>query len=257
MNDADAAADAARALADLEAAIAVDRGSLDAALNRQAALGQGGALPTSVRVLGQATVPATPDWPDIAILTALVFLATLLLGIVLVVLRDILTGRAFRHRPFEPLADIEQPAPAAARMRRVEGEGAPRARAGEPTIAPAAPSEASLREVADSIAGRRRIVVTLAEDPDTEGRPLAAVALARALAGLDRTVILVDLQPDAANVSAMGEIAELTGFADLLSGDTSFSRAIFRDRRSRAHFIPPASARSSRRTSRATAWRRC
>ncbi len=44
----------------------------------------------------------------------------------------------------------------------------------------------SLGAVADSIAGRRRVVVTLAEESDGDGRPLAAVALARALAGRDR-----------------------------------------------------------------------
>ena len=47
--------------------------------------------------------------------------------------------------------------------------------------------------MADGVAGRRRIVVTLAEGSDAEGRPLAAAALVRALAGRDRSVVLVDL----------------------------------------------------------------
>jgi septum formation inhibitor-activating ATPase MinD len=36
----------------------------------------------------------------------------------------------------------------------------------------------------------------------------------------------------------MGEVKELPGFADLLAGEASFAQAIFRDRRSRVHFIP-------------------
>jgi succinoglycan biosynthesis transport protein ExoP len=236
----DAAATAAvDALAALEAQLGADRTALDAASNRLAALGTGGVFPAGSRVLVTAKVPTAPGWPDVAALTAVAFLATLALGIVVVVLRDLLTGRAFRRVPFvSPLADIEQPVQAAARMRRLDGDEAPRAGRSEPTIAPAGAAESSLRAVADSIAGRQRVVVTLAEESDAEGRPLAAVALARALSARDRTVILVDLRSDGANETAMGEIAELSGFTDLLSGDVSFSQAIFRDRRSRAHFIP-------------------
>lgn len=239
LGDADAADATRRALADIEAQMTADRASLEAAMNRQAALGPGGMLPTSVQVLERATVPAAPDWPDIAVLTAVAFLATLVLGIVLVVLRDILTGRAFRRLPFvSPLADIERPPPAAARMRRLDLDETPRAGRSEPTIAQIASSETSLREVADSIAGRQRVIVTLADGSDADGRPLAAVALVRALSARDRTVILVDLQSDGANEGALGEIPGLSGFTDLLAGEVSFSQAIFRDRRSRAHFIP-------------------
>jgi uncharacterized protein involved in exopolysaccharide biosynthesis/Mrp family chromosome partitioning ATPase len=239
LRDDVAATDAARSLAAVETQLAADRSALDAATNRLAALGSGGVLPAGSRVLVTAKVPAAPDWPDVAVLTAVAFLAALALGILVVVLRDLLTGRAFRRVPFvPPLADIGQSVPAAARMRRVEGDDPPRAGRAEPTIAPVTAAETSLREVADSIAGRQRVIVTLAEESDTEGRPLAAVALVRALSARDRTVILVDLQSDGANETAMGEIAELSGFTDLLAGEVSFSQAIFRDRRSRAHFIP-------------------
>jgi septum formation inhibitor-activating ATPase MinD len=40
---------------------------------------------------------------------------------------------------------------------------------------------------------------------------------------------------------AMGEETGLPGFSDLLSGDVSFAQVIFRDRRSRAHFISAGS----------------
>jgi Mrp family chromosome partitioning ATPase len=113
---------------------------------------------------------------------------------------------------------------------------------GEPPLAPTGGRGGeSLGSVADSISGQRRVVVTLAEESTSDGRPLVAVALARALAGRDRSVVLLDLREDGANTVAMGEAADLPGFSDLLSGGASFARVIFRDRRSRAHFIAAGS----------------
>ena len=240
LGEADAAAAAQAELATVERMVADTRALLDAALRRQETLRQDGTQLTDVQLLSRATVPSAPDWPDVAPLTALAFLAALLLAIAVVAVRELASGRALRRVPFEPLADIDQPAEATGRFRRVEEDGVPRAMPDEPTLAPVADdsAEASLGAVADGVAGRRRIVVTLAEGSDAEGRPLAAVALVRALAGRDRSVVLVDLHEDGANSVAMGEAADLPGFADLLAGDTSFAQVIFRDRRSRAHFIP-------------------
>jgi Mrp family chromosome partitioning ATPase len=226
-------------LAKLEQEISENRARLEAALLRQDALKESAALPGDVQLLSRAAIPSTADWPDVLRLTALAFLVVLVLGAVFVAVRELASGRATRRVPFEPLADIDQPEPAAARFRRVEDEGVPRAMADEPTLAPVVEETGgSLGAVADSIAGRRRVVVTLAEDSDRDGRPLAAVALARALAGRDRSVVLVDLRDDGANGIAMGEASDLPGFADLLEEEVSFAQVIFRDRRSRAHFIP-------------------
>ena len=240
LGEADAAAAAEVELAALETRVVETRNLLDAALRRQEALKQSGALPTDVQLLSRATIPSSPEWPDSASLTALAFLAALIAGIAIVAIRELASGRARRRIPFQPLADFDQPAPAAGRFRRVEEDGVPRAMTDEPTLAPQADdtAEASLGAVADGVAGRRRIVVTLAEGSDAEGRPLAAVALARALSGRDRSVVLVDLHKDGANSVAMGEAIDLPGFADLLAGEASFAQVIFRDRRSRAHLIP-------------------
>ena len=235
-----AAATAASAeLARIEQEIAGYGERLDAALRKQDELKQRGVLPGDVQLLSRATVPATPDWPDVLTLTGLAFIAALILGAILVIVRDLASGRARRRVPFEPLADLDLPPPAAARFRRVEDDDVPRAMQDEPTLAPLMEEAGwSLGAVADSIAGRRRVVVTLAEESDGDGRPLAAVALARALAGRDRSVVLLDLRDDGADSLAMGEAADLPGFADLLAGEVSFAQVIFRDRRSRAHFIP-------------------
>lgn len=237
--EADAAMVAAAELARVEEGIAGNRDRLDAALRRQEALKASGVFQGDVQLLSRATVPATPYWPDVMLLTALAFVVALILGAGIVAVRSLASGRATRRVPFEPLADLDLPPPAAARFRRIDDEDVPRAMPEEPTLAPATEEgRASLVAVADSIAGRRRVVVTLAEESDAGGRPLAAVALARALAGRDRSVVLVDLHDDGADSIAMGEPADLPGFADLLSGQASFAQVIFRDRRSRAHFIP-------------------
>ncbi|MCB1501273.1 MAG: hypothetical protein KDK07_16065 [Bauldia sp.] len=240
--DADAATAAAADIAAAEAAVADVQSRLDEALKREDALRQSGVLPDEVRIAARATVPAAPAWPDTAPIGIAAFVAILLLGLTIAVLRELASGRAFRRLPFEPLAGMNSSVAAAGRLRRVEDEELPRAMPDAPSLAPDAEADSSLGEVADSVAGRRRIIVTLAEDSDADGRPLAAVALARALSGRDRTVVLVDLQGDDADGAAMGESAGLPGFSDLLSGDASFAQAIFRDRRSRAHFIPAGHA---------------
>ena len=100
--------------------------------------------------------------------------------------------------------------------------------------------EESLRAIARRVAetGEKRVLVTLAEGSDAEGRPLGAVALARALARNDDRVILIDFRSDGADAASMGEGQELLGFSDLFEGDASFAQVIFRDRKSRVHFIP-------------------
>jgi Mrp family chromosome partitioning ATPase len=112
----------------------------------------------------------------------------------------------------------------------------------EPTLAPEVVDrvEESLRDIAHQIvaAGLKRVLVTLAEGSDTEGRPLGAVALARALARADGRVVLVDFRGDGADAQSMGEGSDLPGFADLFDGEASFAQVIFRDRKSRVHFIP-------------------
>jgi Mrp family chromosome partitioning ATPase len=113
----------------------------------------------------------------------------------------------------------------------------------EPSIAPAAmgsESERSLANIAERIIAddKRRVLVTLAEGSDGSGRPLAAVALARALAKAEKRTVLVDLRGDGADPVTMGEDHDLPGFTDLFIGEASFAQVIFRDRKSRAHFIP-------------------
>jgi Mrp family chromosome partitioning ATPase len=112
----------------------------------------------------------------------------------------------------------------------------------EPTLVPELIDrvEESLSDIAAEIvgSGEKRVLVTLAEGSDSDGRPLGAVALARALARTDARVVLVDFRGDGANAASMGEGSDLPGFSDLFDGEASFAQVIFRDRKSRVHFIP-------------------
>ena len=127
-----------------------------------------------------------------------------------------------RRVPFEPLADLDLPPRPSARFRRLDDEDVPRAMADEPTLAPVGEeAEASLGAVADGIAGRRRVVVTLAEESDAGGRPLVAVALARALSGRDRSVVLVDLRGDGADERRDGRGDRPAGLSPTCSPATS------------------------------------
>jgi Mrp family chromosome partitioning ATPase len=147
-----------------------------------------------------------------------------------------------REVRLEPLPVVPDEKPVGGHVRWADDHGIRRTMPSEPTLAPEMESEVerSLTAIAERIVkeGRGRVMVTLADGSDANGRPLAAVALTRALARLDRRAVLLDLNDDGADSVTMGDGADLPGFTDLYAGDASFAQVIFRDRRSRAHFIP-------------------
>jgi uncharacterized protein involved in exopolysaccharide biosynthesis len=193
-------------------------------------------------LLARADPPEAPEWPNLATAAGLAAVVAFLLAAAAALLRLIATGRGRRPVAFEPLPVVKQTIPVGGRLPR-EGLAIRRMAApAEPSLAPLPEidAEASLAAVADTVVGggMRRVLVTMAEGPWTARRPLAAVALARSLSRRERRVVLLDLHDDGADAAAMGDDAEgLPGFADLLSGAASFAQVIFRDRRSRAHFI--------------------
>ncbi|MBN9059419.1 MAG: hypothetical protein J0H21_09535, partial [Rhizobiales bacterium] len=102
-----------------------------------------------------------------------------------------------------------------------------------------AEAQDSLNSIVDHVveSKARRVLVSMAELGST-GRPLAAVALARALSRRGNRVLLIDLHADGADSKAMSAGERLPGLTDLFAGIASFAQVIFRDRRSRAHLIP-------------------
>ena len=257
--------DAGVELRALEREAAADRDLLETYLTQyRQAVGreQANNLPADARVISRAAVAAAPDFPKKVPLTAAATMAALILAIAFILLRELASGRPMRRiayaaepvapaapvapRPAEVMARaMPQPAavPVASAPRDTEPNESTLAAARTETmpVPPAADRvEESLRAIARRVAetGEKRVLVTLAEGSDAEGRPLGAVALARALARNDDRVILIDFRSDGADAASMGEGQELLGFSDLFEGDASFAQVIFRDRKSRVHFIP-------------------
>jgi hypothetical protein len=201
------------------------------------------AVADEARLVEAASVPAEPDFPKRIPMTIAATVAMLVLAIGFILIRE----RARRGRLAEVAA---APMPAipgdrlalGGHLRWADDHAIRRMMPGEPTLVPVMESEVerSLAVIAERIVreGHGRIVVTLVEGSDVRGRPLAAVALARALAHLDRRGVLLDLRDDDADSINMGRGGGMPGFTDLCAGEASFAQVIFRDRRSRAHFIP-------------------
>lgn len=233
----------ASGLAALEREAAARRSLLATAIARQQTMAaEGGYLSTDVRILSRATVPAEPDFPKVLPMTIAATLVAFILSASVIVLRSVggaTASDAFAERQHAP---VSERASADGSRRWTDDRRVRRMMPKEPTLVPEMVDrvQESLSIIAGDIiqSGRKRVLVTLAEGSDSDGRPLGAVALARALARTDARVVLVDLRRDGANAQSMGEGGNLPGFSDLFDGDASFAQVIFRDRKSRVHFIP-------------------
>jgi uncharacterized protein involved in exopolysaccharide biosynthesis/Mrp family chromosome partitioning ATPase len=237
--------DAGVQLRALEREAAAQRDLLDTYLRRyREALARqnGDYLPADARIVSAAAVAIEPDFPKKIPMTAAASVAILILAVAFVLIRELASGRPMREVRIEPLPVVPDEKPIGGHVRWADDRGIRRMMPSEPTLAPEMESEVerSLGAIAERIVkeGRGRVMVTLADGSDESGRPLAAVALTRALAKLDKRAVLLDLHNDGADSVTMGDGADLPGFTDLYAGDASFAQVIFRDRRSRAHFIP-------------------
>jgi len=240
----------------LEREAAAQRDLLDTYLRRYreaVSREQASLPPADARIVSRAAVSDEPSFPKVVPMTAAAAVAALVLSIAFILLRELASGRPMRRVQFvEPLPMVPDAMPVGGHLRWADDHSVRRMMPGEPTLAPELVDrvEESLAEISTEIISRgsRRALVTLAEGSDENGRPLAAVALARALARADARAVVVDFRGDGANAISMGEGTDLPGFSDLFDGEASFAQVIFRDRRSRAHFIPAGRRRLSPKT---------
>lgn len=240
------AGDAGVELRALEREAAADRDLLESYLGRYRealAREQGNDLPADARVISRASASNEPDFPKKTPMTIAVTFAALILAIAFILLRELASGRPMRRVAFaEAVPVVPDARPVDGHSRWADDHSVRRMMPKEPTLVPEMVDrvEESLKQITHQIieTGAKRILVTLAEGSDSDGRPLGAVALGRALARTDARVVLVDFRGDGADAASMGEGADLPGFADLFDGDASFAQVIFRDRKSRVHFIP-------------------
>ncbi|HVY20041.1 MAG TPA: exopolysaccharide transport family protein [Bauldia sp.] len=238
--------DASVELRALEREAAADRDLLESYLGRYRealAREQGNDLPADARVISRAAVSTAPDFPKKIPMTTAATFAALILAIAFILLKELASGRPMRRVTFAGMAPAAPGvAEADGHARWADDHSIRRMMPKEPTLVPEMVDrvEESLKQITHRIieSGAKRILVTLADGSDSDGRPLGAVALARSLARTDARVVLVDFRGDGADAASMGEGTDLPGFGDLFDGDASFAQVIFRDRKSRVHFIP-------------------
>ena len=197
----------------LEREAAAQRDLLDLYLRRyREALSREQAMlpPADARIISRASVPNDPSFPKVGPMTAAAAVAALILAIAFILLRELASGRPMRRVAFsEPLPLVPDAMPIDGHMRWADDHSIRRMMPNEPTLALDMVDrvEDSLAEIAAEIvsSGARRALVTLAEGSDENGRPLAAVALARALARADARAVVVDFRGDGADAVSMGE----------------------------------------------------
>jgi uncharacterized protein involved in exopolysaccharide biosynthesis len=249
-----AAAQLGDGLRELENEAARQRDLLDSYVERYGDVlvrRQSGFLPVDARILSPAAAPLEPFFPRKGPITAIIGALALLAMLVFVVVRELARGRR-RHRVrLVPLPEVVDAMPIRVKAARWGDDRGPR------RMMPAVPTFADVEvdgrigDVTDlshkliSCQSKRIMVVTVGDEVGKR-RPLTAVALARGLARADRRPVLIDLRDDGADSLSMGEAADLPGFSDLFAGEASFGQVIFRDRKSRVHFIPAGLRRLSR-----------
>ncbi len=201
-----------------------------------------GFVPVNVRVISPAAAPIEAYYPKPMAMTAIAVIITLMLGAAFLLVRELASGRAVRTVQQRSLPGTR----VVGRVRWDEEGDVRRMMPHDPAdpSALAGQIEQSLAAVAQKVreTGARRVVITTADGGSAEGRPLAAVALARTMARKGGRVLLVDLHADDADRLAMGDEKTLPGFGDLFAGEASFAQVIFRDRSSPAHYIPTGKA---------------
>jgi len=219
-------------------------------------------LPADARVISRAIASAKPFWPKKVPMTIVATLAVLLLGIVVVILREFSTGRAIRRMsaaepaPVLPVeaelaTEEEKERQAADRTVEVTTTANPVYEAshatGERTVDEEMTAPASSESIAAALIEGpehlletmhrgtvKRILVTSAIGDQEAER--AAMAVARA-STLDRRTVLID-----AHESAMVRTEKLSGrrmpgLGELMTGRASFDQVIYREPDARVHRI--------------------
>ncbi|KKX34310.1 exopolysaccharide transport family protein [Rhizobium sp. LC145] len=235
--------------------------------------------PADARIVSSAVEPSEPYFPKVGPIVIVVALATLIIGAIVAMLRELFSGRALRPSEDEETVEIApaigaanaapvvtqpEPVQAAAHFDHQEIAGAGETGAGDP-VSPEVEESAeeeqarqeagqedkeedaafSIRSVSQYLL-RYDIPLAIAVSPAGDSGSTATVMLARDVAESGRTVVLLDMTGSACPTRLMAESARLPGITDLLCGETAFGDAIHRDRLSDAHVIPHGTADAGR-----------
>lgn len=240
------------------------------------------ATPADGRIISNATMPSEPYFPKVLPITIVAALAGFILSSIFVMLAELFSGRAIRYTG----PDIDDEPVQAARPRRmIDDPVASRAAAASPAeteddfedeiASPRAerPKTASLLSFGadappvdrdeehdadenldeefsvDAVA--RHLVdtdvnVAVAVSLSGDDGSASTVVLARAVAEMEKKVILVDMTGSALPTRLMAENIRQAGITDLLCGEAAFADTIHGDRLSDAHILPHGNANAKR-----------
>jgi uncharacterized protein involved in exopolysaccharide biosynthesis len=214
------------------------------------------AVPVEIQVIATARASSIPSWPNRPQIAGLAAAATFVLGLVMVLFRELLAGGqrktlAMRHE--EPSL-VEAPAAAGIVSRLRGGRGPSPVPAPEPTIGrgahPSAGGETSVAEVVERLVGNsggkggyRTLVVGASDDLDVREE---AVDIAAALSASGRQVVLVDWSLNGEGIAAALGVPSSPGFTDLMAGTHVFSDIIHTLPDGDVHVVPCGSAGKGR-----------
>lgn len=214
----------------LEREAAAERQLLESYLTRfseASSRGERNYLPVDARIFSRALAPSEPYYPKVVPITIAAFAATLLLACVVILLRELFSGRAMRPagRRVEPIEEVVMPAAQAREARTRDGTA----------------SEIGIDGAAERLisGGAKRALFV---SPEGDEAAASAVLVAREVADAGLRVMLVDLTPTAAASRPMLESASYAGMTNLLTSEAPFSDVIHADLYSTCHVIPIGSA---------------
>ena len=216
-----------------------------------------GSTPADARVISRADPPQQPTFPKKLPIIAIMTLAGLVLSTAILIARELLSGRVFtadrvepvparRIEPTPALEPVPVPVPVSRELVSPEEIASPSPQQPHPVVRDGEPDVVlALRELRSRAAPAMatRVLVTAPSAGDETA--VAAVALARQLAGQART-IMVDFDRDAPALGSLQVASitpdrmgpELAGLSELMSGEATFAEIIHRDSLSRLHVVP-------------------
>lgn len=211
-------------------------------------------LPVDARIFSRAIVPQEAYFPKVLPLTIAAFVAALLIGAIVLLLRELFSGRAMR--PAYVSGEVDAPSMASAENNSEipaatapELPPAPRPLEMEPTTqvptTPAGLTALDVEKAADRLVANG-VTRALFISPEGDEAAAAAVLVAREIADTGLRVLLIDLTSTGAASRPMLETTSYAGITNILAAEAQFADIIHADLYSDCHVIPIGTADPAR-----------
>lgn len=211
-------------------------------------------LPVDARIFSRAIVPQEAYFPKVLPLTIAAFVAALLVGAIVLLLRELFSGRAMR--PAYVSGEVDAPSMASAEYNSEKPAAtapelppAPRPLEMEPTTqvptTPAGLTALDVEKAADRLVANG-VTRALFISPEGDEAAAAAVLVAREIADTGLRVLLIDLTSTGAASRPMLETTSYAGITNILAAEAQFADIIHADLYSDCHVIPIGTADPAR-----------